>query len=78
MSSGDQGPNRGILASVEGNVSVLEMKDCIGKGSRVVRRVQSVLRSLKRAVEHEHGLAGRHDDGRRLPRVGETEEGSET
>ena len=34
MSSGDQGLNRGVLASREDNMSALEMKDVIGNGSR--------------------------------------------
>ena len=43
VSSGDQGLNRGILASTEDNKSVLEMKGGIGKGSQGGRRAQSVL-----------------------------------
>ena len=71
MSSGDQGLNRGILASIEDNKSVLEMKDGIRKGSQGGRRAQSVLQSQERAVGHEDGL-GRHDDGsRRVLRVEE-------
>ena len=71
MSSGDQGLNRGILASIEDNKSVPEMKGGIRKGSQVGRRVQSALQSQERAVGHEDGL-GRHDDGsRRVLRVEE-------
>lgn len=80
MLSGDRGPNRVILASAEGNMSVVETKDGIGKGSRAARSMQSTLQSLKRAVEHEDGLRGRHYDGRGLSRERDThtEEGSET
>ena len=64
MSSGDQGLNTGILASIEDNMCILEMKDGMWKGSRGARRVQSALQRRKRAVGQEDGL-GRHDDRRR-------------
>ena len=49
VSSGDQELNRGVLASTEDNMSVLEMKGGIRKGSLRVRRVQSAPQSQKRA-----------------------------
>ena len=64
VSSGDQGLNRGVLASIEDTKSVLEMKGGIRKGSQGGRRAQSALQSQERAVGHEGGL-GRHDDGSR-------------
>lgn len=71
MSSGNQGLNRGTSDSIEGNVSILETKDYIGKGRWAARRVRSALQSQKKAVRHKDGFGGRHDDGRRLLRVRE-------
>ena len=68
VSSGDQ---VGILASTEDNVSVLQMKGGIRKGSQGGRRVQSAPRCQKRAAGHEVGLSRRGDSRSRVLRLKE-------
>ena len=68
VSSGDQ---VGILASTEDNMSVLEMKGGIRKGSQGGRRVQSAPRCQKRAAGHKIGLSRRDDSRSRVLRLKE-------
>jgi len=77
MSSGDRGPNGGILARVEDNERVLEMKDGFRKYSLGGRKAQRMLQSQRKAVGREDGLVKHNDGGRRVPRAKETEGGSE-
>jgi len=78
MSSGDQGLNGGMLASIEDNKSVLEMKDGIRKGSQGGRRVQSVLQRQRNAAGHKDGLGKYSDNRGRILGVRERQSGSGT